>query len=67
MLAGLAQWGQEIRADGEHLTLTVENDSVLPEIARYLVAQGAAVYAITPQQLSLEDLFIETVGKEGSL
>jgi len=66
-LAGLAQWGRDIRADGDHLTLTVADDSTLPAITRYLVAQGAEVYALTPQRLSLEELFIQIVGTDGGL
>ncbi len=39
----------------------------MPEITRYLVAQGADVFAINPQRASLEEIFIETVGKDGGL
>ena len=39
----------------------------LPAIARYLVAQGAEVFALTPQHLSLEELFIQIVGTDGGL
>jgi ABC-2 type transport system ATP-binding protein len=67
ILNGLGQWGENIQADGEHLTLTVRNETDLPEINRYLVAQGAAVFAMTPIRLSLEEIFIETVGKDGGL
>jgi ABC-2 type transport system ATP-binding protein len=67
ILAGLGQWGQDIRADGDHLTLTVANDSALPAINRYLVTHGAQVYALTPQRLSLEELFIQIVGTDGGL
>jgi ABC-2 type transport system ATP-binding protein len=67
MLDGLGQWGTDIRADGDRVTLAVNSEAALPEITRYLVAQGADVYAITPQRLSLEDLFIQTVGKDGGL
>jgi ABC-2 type transport system ATP-binding protein len=67
MIAGLSQWGKEIRVQDEYVTLSVCNESALPEIARFLVTQGAAVYAITPKHLSLEELFIETVGKDGGL
>jgi len=67
ILAGLEHWGQDIRADGDHLTLTVANDSALPAINRYLVTQGAQVYALTPQRLSLEELFIQIVGTDGGL
>jgi ABC-2 type transport system ATP-binding protein len=66
-ISGLSRWGQDIHARGDHVTLTVPSDSVLPDITRYLVAQGASVFAITPKHLSLEELFIETVGKDGGL
>ena len=67
VLAGLAQWGTDIQADGEQISLTVRAEDALPEINRYLVAQGVDVFAITPQHLSLEEMFIETVGKDGGL
>ncbi|HKZ70711.1 MAG TPA: ABC transporter ATP-binding protein [Anaerolineales bacterium] len=67
IVTGLSQWGRDTRADGDHLTLTVSDDAALPAITRYLVAQGAEVYAITPQRLSLEDLFIQIVGTDGGL
>jgi len=66
-LTGLAQWGKDVQVDGELIHMTILNDSVLPEITRYLVAQGAEVYALTPNRMSLEDIFIETVGKDGGL
>jgi ABC-2 type transport system ATP-binding protein len=67
MLAGLERYGRDVRADGERVSLTVESDAVLPEISRYLVAQGAALYALTPQRVSLEELFIQIVGTDGGL
>jgi ABC-2 type transport system ATP-binding protein len=67
MLAGLGQWGQDVRADGDHITLTVADDSALPAVARHLVEHGAQVYALTPEHLSLEDLFIQIVGTDGGL
>ena len=66
-LTGLSQWGKDIQLDGEFIHMTIPNNSVLPEITRYLVAQGAEVYALTPNRMSLEDIFIETVGKDGGL
>jgi ABC-2 type transport system ATP-binding protein len=67
MVSEMARWGRDIQADGEQLTLTVHNEASIPEINRYLVAQGANVFAISPSRLSLEDIFIETVGKDGGL
>jgi ABC-2 type transport system ATP-binding protein len=66
-VSGLSAWAEDIHLDGNHLTLTVHKESALPEINRYLVANGAAVYEISPKHISLEELFIETVGKEGGL
>jgi len=66
-LAGLAQWGKDIRIDGDQIALNIQSEAVLPEMTRYLVAQGAEVYALTPNRMSLEEIFIETVGKDGGL
>lgn len=66
-LAGLSQWGKDIQMNGEHISMVIQSDAVLPEITRYLVTQKGEVYAITPNRMSLEDIFIETVGKDGGL
>jgi ABC-2 type transport system ATP-binding protein len=65
--AGLSPWAEAIHLEGNHLTLTARNEETLPEINRYLVTHGAAVYEIAPKHVSLEELFIETVGKDGGL
>lgn len=67
IVSGLQQWGREVRLDGEHLTLSLHKESSLPEMVRFLVTQGVDVFAITPRRVSLEELFIETVGKDGGL
>jgi ABC-2 type transport system ATP-binding protein len=66
-LEGLARWCTSARLDGETLSLTLTEESHLPEITRWLVGQGADVYALTPQRLSLEELFIQIVGVDGGL
>jgi len=66
-LNGLSQWGKDIQMDGEFIHMIIPNDSVLPEITRFLVSQHAEVFAITPNRMSLEDIFIETVGEDGGL
>jgi ABC-2 type transport system ATP-binding protein len=67
IISGLGSWGTDIQTDDDLLTLTVPSESSLPEITRYLAASGADVYALTPQRRSLEEIFIETVGKDGGL
>jgi ABC-2 type transport system ATP-binding protein len=66
-LVGLAKWSQNIQANNGLLTMTIQKESDLPEITRYLVAQQAEVYAITPNRISLEEIFIQTVGEDGGL
>jgi ABC-2 type transport system ATP-binding protein len=67
LVGGLSRWSQNVRVDGEHLALTLSSESSLPEINRYLVEHGVEVYALLPQHVSLEDLFIQIVGTDGSL
>ena len=66
-LTGLSQWGKDIQMDGEHISMVIQSDAVLPAITRYLVSEHAEVFAISPNRRSLEDIFIETVGKDGGL
>jgi ABC-2 type transport system ATP-binding protein len=67
IISGLAQWGEDIRTDADLLTMTIHQDADLPEINRYLVQRGAQVYTLTPNRLSLEEIFIETLGKDSGL
>jgi ABC-2 type transport system ATP-binding protein len=67
LVAQLEHWGHDIDFTGEQLMLTVHHEDSIPEINRFLVAQGVNVFAISPSRISLEDIFIETVGKDGGL
>jgi ABC-2 type transport system ATP-binding protein len=67
VVEGLARWSQNVRVDEDHLTMTLAGEADLPAVNRYLVEQGVDVYALQPQKVSLEDLFIETVGTDGGL
>ncbi|MFZ5909021.1 MAG: ATP-binding cassette domain-containing protein [Chloroflexota bacterium] len=65
--AGLAEWAETVGINGDEATLIVHKEDCLPEITNYLVARQVRVYAITPKRVSLEEIFIETVGKEAGL
>ena len=39
----------------------------IPALNRYLVENGVEVYALHPQHISLEDLFLQIVGTDGGL
>ena len=67
LIAGLSRWTENARLDGEHLSLTLPGEADLPEINRFLVENGADVYSMRPQHISLEDLFIKIVGTDGGL
>ena len=60
LLAGLAAWGSEVQSlNGHEVALTVEDDERLPDLAAWVVAQGARLYALVPQHPSLEALFVD--------
>ncbi|MBK9210931.1 MAG: ABC transporter ATP-binding protein [Anaerolineales bacterium] len=65
VVSGLAQWGSDIRVDGDLLTMSIQNEAVLPEINNYLVARDVRIFGLIPNRLSLEEVFIETLGKVG--
>jgi hypothetical protein len=47
--------------------LRIRDEADLPEMSRYLVGQGVDLYALTPNRISLEEIFIETIGQDGGL
>lgn len=66
---GLARWGRladDGSADPQEVMLDVADESCLPEIARWLVGKGVALYGMAPRRLSLEDLFVRIVGSDRS-
>jgi len=76
VVQGLERWATAVSLDGagpvedpeladaQRLRFCVADRGVLPEILRYLVERGAAVYEFTPERQSLEDLFLEIVGTD---
>lgn len=67
IMQGLSAWSNNVRIDGEYLTLTISGEIDLPDINRYLVTAGVEVFSLQPQKISLEDLFIQIVGTDGGL
>jgi ABC-2 type transport system ATP-binding protein len=69
VIAGIKKWGKNIRqervhshpSDIIHITLTIESESHIPMINRYLVAQDVEIFSYYPQKISLEDLFLQVV------
>jgi ABC-2 type transport system ATP-binding protein len=67
LLRGLAQWGRDASIEAGHIRLVVEDESKLPDLARWLIGQGLDLYSLTPQHVSLEEMFLQIVGTEESL
>lgn len=66
-LAALKEQVMSLQADGARLTFSIASMEALPGIVRFLVSHNADVYEVTPQRLSLEDLFLKIVGTDGGL
>jgi len=64
---GLRQFGADVDVDADHIRVTVANQQTLPELARWLIGQGLDVYELKPQRISLEDMFLQIVGRDGGL
>lgn len=66
-LAELAQRVSSLKAVEDGVIFYIPSMDLLPGIVRFLVGQNVDVYEITPQRLSLEDLFLRIVGPDGGL
>ena len=64
LVAGLGRFGRDVRADGDHIHLIVEDEETLPAMAAWVMNQGARLYALAPQRISLEDLFVQVIGTD---
>jgi ABC-2 type transport system ATP-binding protein len=67
VLTGLLQWASDVQSGDQQITLSLRSSDAMPEILRYLISQGVDVYEVTPQRLSLEELFMRIVGEDGGL
>jgi len=63
----LAPWATSPVVDEERLTFTARSQESLPEILRCLVASGAEIYEFTPRRMSLEELFVSIMGRDGGM
>jgi len=65
LLADLAGWGENVeRINEREVSLTLPDEEHLPDLNAWLVGQGVPVYAMAPQQLSLEQLFVQIMDGE---
>ena len=67
VLEGLARWGRILSVDEDRISMVAFREGDLAEINRYLVGRGLDVHALSPGQISLEEMFIDLVGEGGGL
>jgi ABC-2 type transport system ATP-binding protein len=63
----LKAFAHDVRLDGELLCLRVTQTDHLPEVVRCLVENGAEVFSVIPQRVSLEELFLQMMGPDTGL
>jgi ABC-2 type transport system ATP-binding protein len=66
-LAELRRWAGSVCVNDGRIVLEVNCPNVYPEIVRFLVERGVEIFEFTPQKLSLEQRFLEIVGKDEGL
>jgi ABC-2 type transport system ATP-binding protein len=73
LVSGLERWGKVVDgaiATGQaqegptSLTLAIESEDVLPEVAGWLVRGGAELHCLAPKRLSLEEVFLRTMSED---
>jgi ABC-2 type transport system ATP-binding protein len=62
LLAGLERFGRDVREENGRVRLRVDGEERLPEIARWLVAEGVGLYHLAARRPTLEELFLEVIG-----
>jgi ABC-2 type transport system ATP-binding protein len=63
----LRSFTQDARLDGNFLRLRIMQMDDLPEVVRCLVENGADVFSVIPHRVSLEELFLQTMGPDPGL
>jgi ABC-2 type transport system ATP-binding protein len=64
LIAELARFGQDVRAEGDRVRLRVADEQTLPELTRWLAGQGVGLYHLAARRPSLEEIFLEVVADE---
>ena len=64
LLEGLAAFGTGVTRDDALVRMHANAESVLPELARWLVGRGVAVYELRCRRKTLEEWFVEVMGED---
>ncbi len=64
LLEGLAAFGTGVTRDDTLVRMHANAESVLPDLARWLVARGVALYELRCRRKTLEEWFVEIMGED---
>jgi len=64
LLEGLAAFGTGVTRDDTLVRMRANAESVLPELARWLVGRGVALYELRCRRKTLEEWFVEVMGED---
>ena len=65
LLAGLKAFGSVIGQSGaDAVRMRVESEATLPALTRWLVERGTNVYGLQPRRKSLEEWFVDVMGRD---
>jgi ABC-2 type transport system ATP-binding protein len=61
VLEGLRRFGGDVREEDGRIRLRLAGEERLPEMSRWLAAQGVGLYQLAARRRSLEEVFLEVV------
>jgi ABC-2 type transport system ATP-binding protein len=64
LLEVLGQLGTQLQVNESTVSLMVDNQEMLPEIAQLTHAHGLKLYELSPRQKSLEEIFVRIIGDD---
>jgi ABC-2 type transport system ATP-binding protein len=64
LVAGLGRFGRVAEAHDGSMRIVVDSEAVVPEIARWIVGQGADLLRLAAGRRSLEEIFLEIIGSD---
>ncbi len=59
----VAGFGREVRYEQQAISVTMQDETPIPQMISAIVSAGYDLYQVTPERISLEDRFIQIVGK----
>lgn len=65
LVAALRAWGTVERLDARELRIVTSGPEVAPAVAAAVIAQGRQLFALIPEQHSLEEVFLGALGAAG--